>query len=267
VLDTAARGPERNLYYQHRRLQDGDLFFLSSHSANVETYRVWFAAAGEAQVWDPDSGQRYRLGPGQLEHGGQTLSLHFEPYQTYAVVWAAQADSALPLWPQPPQPAGALDGDWKIEFISNQDNHYLAAYDGEYDLRERVIGPTSALCAWWHLNMGHFSGSARYRCVFQSDGVPAGQRVWLDLGRVEQIAEVALNGQALGARAWWPFRVEVTEALAAGENVLEVIVTNGLANALMHPHGDQPAVMGWVPWHQLTSGLLGPVQFMSITMT
>jgi hypothetical protein len=262
VLGGPARGPERNLYYQRRRLADGELFFLASHSAGVETYRVWLAAEGACELLDPETGQRFRLPAGEPADGGQVLTLRFEPYQAYGLVVTAQANAALPPWPAPPVPAAGLEAWWTIQFLSNQANPHLAPYDHEFDLSERPLGTTAVLRPWRDLGYFTFSGSARYRCTFHSASVPAGERVWLDLGRVEQIAEVALNGQQLGARAWAPYRFDLTEVLAGGRNILEVVVSNTLASSLAAGHGGAPSAMPFVAPQFLDSGLLGPVQFL-----
>jgi hypothetical protein len=78
----------------------------------------------------------------------------------------------------------------------------------------------------------HFSGTATYRKRFESKLKGTG-RVYLDLGQVEIIAQVWLNGKAL--RTLWkpPFRCDVTDALKNGTNELEVRVTNLWANRLI----------------------------------
>ena len=58
-------------------------------------------------------------------------------------------------------------------------------------------------------------------------------RVFLDLGRVEVIAEVRLNGKPLGTFWKPPFRCDATGALKAGDNKLEVQVTNNWPNRLI----------------------------------
>jgi hypothetical protein len=55
----------------------------------------------------------------------------------------------------------------------------------------------------------------------------------LDLGRVEVMAEVRLNGADLGVLWKPPFTVEVTDSLRAGRNRLEVKVTNLWPNRLI----------------------------------
>jgi hypothetical protein len=73
-----------------------------------------------------------------------------------------------------------------------------------------------------------FSGTATYTRTFY---MPPGllnqhQRLFLDLGSVAVMAEVRLNGRALGTLWKAPFRIELTKALKPGDNRLEVSVVN-----------------------------------------
>ena len=82
----------------------------------------------------------------------------------------------------------------------------------------------------------YYSGTAVYRKTFDSDVshlTSHASRLFLDLGRVEVIAEVWLNGKSLGTLWKPPFRVEVTEALKEGANELEIHVTNLWPNRLI----------------------------------
>lgn len=81
----------------------------------------------------------------------------------------------------------------------------------------------------------YFSGTATYRRRIE---IPAamfeGNRgLYLDLGRVQVIAEVKLNGRALGILWKPPFRVDITQAARAGQNDLEVQVVNLWPNRLI----------------------------------
>ncbi len=94
----------------------------------------------------------------------------------------------------------------------------------------------------------YFSGTATYAHTLN---VPAAaladsRRVVLDLGRVEVIAEVSVNGQELGTLWMPPFRVDVTGAVHPGENELVVRVTNTWPNRLI---GDEqlPAENEYLP--------------------
>jgi hypothetical protein len=84
----------------------------------------------------------------------------------------------------------------------------------------------------------YYSGIATYRKTFNLARVPEG-RTYLDLGVVNDMARVRLNGRDLGVVWCAPWRVEVTGATRAGENRLEIEVVNRWANRLI---GDkQPA--------------------------
>ena len=81
----------------------------------------------------------------------------------------------------------------------------------------------------------HFSGTATYKTFFRWDETRAAvaQRVLLDLGRVEVLAEVELNGNVLGSLWKEPYSMEITGGLRRGVNVLKISVTNLWPNRLI----------------------------------
>ncbi|MHB1035133.1 MAG: glycosyl hydrolase [Pirellulales bacterium] len=93
-----------------------------------------------------------------------------------------------------------------------------------------------------------YSGGASYRKVVT---IPRARRVVLDLGDVAASAEVRVNGQAAGTRVSPPWRFDITSLVRAGENRIEVLVCNTLAN---HYTTVPTRYRG-----ATTSGLLGPV--------
>ncbi|MCA1995601.1 MAG: hypothetical protein LDL56_00050 [Armatimonadetes bacterium] len=146
----------------------------------------------------------------------------------------------------------------------------------------------------------HFSGTAVYETSFDlPDGFLAeGRRVDLDLGRVEVVAEVELNGRSLGTLWHSPFRVDATGALRAQGNRLVVRVTNLWINRLigdeelppepgrrpdgtmerwpdwLETNGKSPTGRitfgSWLLWRRgeplAPSGLLGPVRLIGRTV-
>jgi len=80
----------------------------------------------------------------------------------------------------------------------------------------------------------YFSGSAVYSKTFNFSKSPAvDKRFFIDLGQVEVIAEVKLNGKNLGVIWKRPYQIDVTKALKDGENKLEIEVTNLWPNRLI----------------------------------
>lgn len=79
----------------------------------------------------------------------------------------------------------------------------------------------------------YFSGTATYKTNFILPSNLDNKRVYLDLGRVENIAEVKINGKNLGILWKPPYRLDVTDSVKIGNNELEVQVTNVWVNRLI----------------------------------
>jgi hypothetical protein len=79
----------------------------------------------------------------------------------------------------------------------------------------------------------HFSGTATYITSFLFSAENPLQKMLLDLGRVEIVAEVRLNGKTLGILWKEPYRVDITKALIKGNNKLEISVTNLWPNRMI----------------------------------
>ena len=78
----------------------------------------------------------------------------------------------------------------------------------------------------------HFSGTAVYSNTFDLAETPSSP-LTLDLGRVEVMARVKLNGQDLGILWKPPYQIDVSNAAVAGKNQLEVAVVNLWVNRLI----------------------------------
>lgn len=81
----------------------------------------------------------------------------------------------------------------------------------------------------------YFSGMATYtrRFTVPASATAAGKRLYLDLGRVEVISEVKLNGKPIGNVWKPPYRLDITSAVRPGENDLEIQVVNLWPNRLI----------------------------------
>ena len=79
------------------------------------------------------------------------------------------------------------------------------------------------LDSWTDSGLSHYSGAAVYETQFEFTG--AARKLMLDLGEVGVAAEVWLNGEHAGARAWRPFRFDITR-LVRPHNTLKIRVAN-----------------------------------------
>ena len=144
------------------------------------------------------------------------------------------------------QPVEDLTGDWTL------------TVDG------KTI--TTPLRSWRDLGITNIASPVLYSKEFTLNAKPAGKRLLLECGRVRDYAKVRLNGVELPARGWQPYRWDVTDALKAGRNVLEIEVRStpagrGPAPVPANPTSatSAPAAPRRASAIPTVSGLLGPV--------
>ena len=81
----------------------------------------------------------------------------------------------------------------------------------------------------------HFSGTATYQRTIDVPAAALGQgrRVYLDLGRVEVLSGVTVNGKDMGVTWKEPYRVDITDVVHAGSNSISLAVTDLWANRMI----------------------------------
>lgn len=81
----------------------------------------------------------------------------------------------------------------------------------------------------------HFSGTATYTrtITVPRSALAKGRRVYLDLGRVEVLSGVTLNGKDLGVVWKEPYRVDITDVVKPGPNQVSLAVTNLWTNRMI----------------------------------
>jgi Glycosyl hydrolases family 2, sugar binding domain len=113
-------------------------------------------------------------------------------------------------------------------------------------------------------DLRNFSGKGHYALDFQLDSryLKPGSSIRLDLGEVHDVAEVWINQKKAATLLLHPFRLDATPYLQAGNNHLEIIVTNTLRNRLVGDGlaGDSNFVIFKNRMFYLPSGMIGPVR-------
>jgi len=126
----------------------------------------------------------------------------------------------VPALPAPIQ----VEGPWDVHFAKGWGAPEQISFD------KLISWPT-------HPDKGikYFSGTAAYHKQLDvpAESLKKDQRLYLDLGDVQVIADVKLNGKDLGIFWKPPFHVDLTGVAKAGENALEIDVTNLWPNRLI----------------------------------
>lgn len=111
----------------------------------------------------------------------------------------------------------------------------------------------------------YFSGTIYYDTEFKCE--PA-TRIVLDLGRVECMAKVYVNGKYAGGTWCQPFQVDITDCVTEGSNTLRVEVVNKWVNRIIGdmqlPTEERKISIMSNPYNASSplpaSGLIGPVK-------
>ncbi|MDR1224008.1 MAG: hypothetical protein LBL07_14190, partial [Tannerella sp.] len=243
----------------HRRTEGADWYYVCAPYGDGFQGELSFNNAGNVEIWDPVSGE---ITPANLtgrDDGRTSIRFDLERAGSCFVVFRTGAMSpAKQTASNNTVDAKMLSGSWTLAFPSG--------WGAPASFK------TSELKAWKDLALspeaGAFSGTVTYTTVFDAGKVKKGATYSLDLGRVEMIAVVTLNGKPL--RTLWtpPYRLDVTDALKSGKNTLQIEVTGTWFNRLVYD-ANQPEEQRktWViagPKKEETlreSGLMGPVVF------
>ncbi len=100
--------------------------------------------------------------------------------------------------------------------------------------REELQPPRSRIRSgsWTEQGYPYYSGTCLYRQTVEIPPFLRGQRVVIRADQPGDLVEFVVNGASAGVRAWAPYQVDITALVEPGPNLVEIKVTNSLANAL-----------------------------------
>jgi hypothetical protein len=152
---------------------------------------------------------------------GEVRGMAFAP-GNYQFTYASGQRRSVSVQPMP-SPL-ELSGAWDVRFQSGRGAPEHATFEQLSDWSKND-----------ELGIKYFSGTATYEKTFRMPAELAaeGLRQYLDLGNVEVMAQITLNGKNLGTLWKQPYNVEVTGALRPGENRLEIKVVNLWCNRMI----------------------------------
>ena len=255
---------DTRLLFVHRKLADGDLYFVDNRNERDETVDASFRVTGKApELWHAETGQSEPVSY-KIENGRTTVPLHLEPWGTVFVVFRRATTATSRTLPKVVETELAtLDGSWNISFQPGR------GAPASITLNNLISWSDST-----DAGVKYFSGASTYTKTVEAspDWFQQGAKLWIDLGKVKNLAEVTVNGRSLGVVWHAPYRVEATSAVKPGANEVKVKVINAWVNRLIgdeQPDATTKYTFADVKPYKansalLSSGLLGPVRLYSV---
>ena len=223
-----------------RRAKDAQWLILHNRSlSGTASGRVALTGTPRhAALYDP-AGGGYRPVGHRVADGRLVIDVVLPPY----ALWCVRLSDELPPLQKVPayQVTETPPLTWQVSRATDDTASQFEA-----------VGQKSELDDWrrWP-KMESYAGTVRYRTTLKLSAA-SGSAIALDAGRVEEIAELSVNGKRLGARIYPPYQWDITRAVRAGENEITLDVTNTAFARWKDSfsHGDA------------VSGLLGPVRIL-----
>jgi hypothetical protein len=232
------------LLYLHRRIGVADVYFVSNQEERTRDQTCVFRIAGRRpELWDPETGDIRALPEFAERDGRISIPLRFLPMQSWFVVFRPET-----------KPAARGANFTEARTLRPIEGEWRATFDPKWGGPD---GPVAfARLEDWSRHpderVRYYSGTARYRTTLSLSAEEASgeHRLLLDLGAVEAMARVWLNGKECGVAWKPPYRVDVTDAARAGENLLEIDVVNLWINRMI---GDErlPEDSNWKDFETL----------------
>ena len=257
-FDYAKQGNDSDVEFAHRKLTNGDIYFIDNRSDHAETINATFRVAGkEPELWYAETGT-VKKASFKAAEGRTTVPLQLEPWGTVFVVFRKPTSLASRTVPVATETRIAtIGGPWNLSFQQERGAPASITLD--------------ELSDWSHsedAGVKYFSGVGTYSRTLQAspDWFKNGARYWIDLGDVRNLAVVTVNGKELGEAWHAPYRVDITSELKPGANDITIKVANAWVNRLIgdeQPGATKLAFADVKPYKAdsplLPSGLIGPV--------
>jgi hypothetical protein len=249
---------DTRIVFAHRKLADGDIYFLDNRNDRDETVDASFRVTGKTpELWHAETGKSEGVSY-KIADGHTTVPLHLEPWGTVFVVFRHPATVATHTLPKVEESTlTTVDGPWKVSFQEHRGAPAAITLD-------KLVSWTDSTDA----GVKYFSGAGTYTNTIQAsaDWFKPGASLWIDLGDVKNLADVSVNGTSLGVVWHAPYRVDVTKALKPGKNEITVKVVNAWVNRMIgdqQPNATKYTFADVTPYSAdsplMPSGLLGPV--------
>lgn len=212
-----------DIRWLHRTTKGADWYFVTPEKESSFKGDVKFHSTGRVELWNPATGE---MNPVASTTDGEytTIYLDLPRYSSCFVVFETNKKPHKVETPTKFSKILALDKEWSVEFPEG--------WGAPAKITTRELKPWKDMIE--SAEGKSFSGTATYTTTFALENITKGGCVELDLGNVDMIAVVKLNGERVGTLWYPPYKVDIADYVKQGDNTLEVEVTSTWFNRLAY---------------------------------
>jgi hypothetical protein len=212
----------------HRRLPEGEIFFITNQSENTIGITPEFRVSGKMpELWDATTGNIRDLSEYTSGENTTTVPLKLEAFESAFIIFRKSIQkhdkkSSSVNFPELKAIAEVTDP-WIVTFDS------VSRGPG----KPVVFNKLSDWTADSNDSIRYYSGTALYKSEFTLGKSYTDGKLYLDIGSVNGMAKVKINGNEAGGLWTSPWRVDISAVVKEGENSIEVEIVNTWVNRLI----------------------------------
>ena len=248
-------GLNEDFMWLHRKVGGMDRYFVAA-GTNGYRGKVTFRAEGESSIYDPVSGERIAWDNSTVMelHPSQSVFVEFGIGAAKASIMDNIKKEVCPF------------GEWRLYFPAG------------WGAPESVTIPS--LVSWTEIpgftpEAKAYCGTVTYETEFNVSKIPVNANMILDLGRVETVAKVFVNGREV--RTLWcePYACNISSFVKQGRNSLRIEVTNTWRNRVVYDlNQPESKRKTWILYQKkfnpaasspmIPAGIIGPARVFSV---
>lgn len=252
----------------HRKGSEGDVYFVTNLSKHAQSVTVSFRVSGkQPEIWQAENATITNASVWGEKNGRTSVQIQLNDYQSVFIVFrklalktdhltfvnvenSAEDWTIIPhnegqnvLFSKTPLKAslGYASGKTRVVKVNGATEKQLKG-PWEVQMKPKLEAPFTLTFAdlvdfSQHNDprVKYFAGTATYIKTIQLEAneVRSDKRILLNLGTLNDIVSVKINGKDLGVLWYPPYQTDITQAVKTGTNTLEIAVTNNWANRLI----------------------------------
>lgn len=212
--------------YTHRTSDDWDNYFIANIAkTKVSVVARFRSIKGAPALWNAVTGKITPIYNFKVEQGYTSIPLVMDSFESCFILfssensWEAVPDKQV----SQPMILKPIDGPWTVNFDPKWGGPASINFDTLIDWSKHHED-----------GIRYYSGTATYSKIFHWQRSNLNyQSIYLDLGKVKNMARVTLNGKELGVLWTAPWKIDISRQLRSGENDLKIEVINLWSNRLI----------------------------------
>ncbi len=258
-----------NVHYGHRTNKGVEIYFVSNQEGKPISITPEFRVKGlQPEAWNAINGNVRELPAFELTQTGVVVPLKLDINESVFVVFSKKAAKAL---------SNSIDDNYpQATTLDDLDTPWTLTFKKDFDKRGPeepiILDELIDISTHEDYDTKHYAGTIGYANSFTLEETPVDKNLILNLGYVTAAAKVYINNKYVGGVWTYPYSIDITDFVEAGENKIDVDVStiwhNRVIGDVALPENERQTWSVFQPYGVGTrlfpAGMIGPVVVESV---